>query len=143
MMRLAIASDHAGFDLKIQAHKWLLDAGHEINDLGPASRERLDYPDKAHELAGAILNQKASRGILICGSGIGMAIAANRHVGIRAANCVNVFQSRYARLHNDINVLCLGERIVGPAMARDIISTFLSTKFEGGRHQQRVHKIDP
>ena len=141
-MRIALASDHAGFALKIQVSLWLLDAGHEVLDLGPSDDARIDYPDQAHKLADCLTQNNAERGVLVCGSGIGMAIAANRHRGIRAANCVTRFQAEYSRRHNDSNVLCLGERVVGAGLARAILNDFLTTAFEGKRHQVRVEKIE-
>lgn len=138
---LVIASDHAGFDLKASI-KFALEArAYEITDLGPNDAISVDYPDMADRLVDAINHGVADRGILICGTGIGIGIAANRHLNIRAATCQDVTTARLARAHNDANVLCLGARVVGPEVAFDCVTTFLTTEFEGGRHQRRVDKL--
>lgn len=136
-----IASDHAGFGLKQALVGVLRGAGVEFEDLGTHDEGSTDYPDYAHALCEAITSGKASRGILVCGSGLGMSMAANRHPGIRAAVCTESYAARMTRLHNDANVLCLGSRIVGPGVAEDIVRVFLDTEFEGGRHQRRIDKI--
>lgn len=141
-MRIAIGADHAGFALKQQVADWLKEMGHEVTDLGAHSAERVDYPDYAHQVADLIARGEVERGVLVCGSGIGMCMAANRHEGVRAANCVLQYQAEMTRRHNDANVLCLGERVVGPGLAEGIVRTFLETPFEGGRHGPRVKKID-
>ena len=140
-MRIGIGSDHAGFQLKTHLQKMMLDAGHEVIDMGPENADRVDYPVFAKKVAVAVSCGDVERGLLVCGSGIGMAMTANKSQGVRAANCVNGFQARYSRLHNDANVLCLGERVVGVAVAESILETFLSTAFEGGRHADRVAQI--
>ena len=140
MEKLYIASDHGGFRLKneIKEHLKLQDI--ELDDLGCYTSESCDYPDFAHKLCYKVLEEKA-RGILVCGTGIGMSIAANRHVGIRASHCTDTFSARMTRLHNDSNVLCLGERITGEGLALDIVDVWLRTDFEGGRHLRRIEKI--
>ena len=140
MEKLYIASDHGGFRLKneIKEHLKLQDI--ELDDLGCYTSESCDYPDFAHKLCYKVLEEKA-RGILVCGTGIGMSIAANRHVGIRASHCTDTFSARMTRLHNDSNVLCLGERITGEGLALDIVDVWLRTDFEGARHLRRIEKI--
>jgi ribose 5-phosphate isomerase B len=141
-MRLAAASDHAGFPLKNHLVAWLRAHGHEVVDLGTHSAESTDYPDFAHELARRVVAGEFERGLLVCGSGIGMSIAANRHAGVRAARCLSEYDARMARAHNDANVLALGERVTGPGLAEAILETFLATAFEAGRHARRVQKIE-
>ncbi len=138
---VAIAADHAGFDLKSNIVEYLESAGYEVLDLGTHSTERVDYPDYGHAIAEAISAGKAERGIAICGSGIGISIAANRNPEIRAALCHDVTSARLARLHNDANVLAMGARLIGPAVALECIGVFLNTTFEGGRHAERVKKL--
>ena len=140
---IAIACDHGGLALKQAMTALLAERGTRILDLGTATAASVDYPDFAHRLAHAVASRKARAGILICGTGIGMSMAANRHRGVRAAVCTNEYMARMARLHNDANVLCLGERVVGADLARAIASVFLETGFEGGRHRRRVRKIEP
>jgi len=139
--KIVIASDHAGFELKASLKQSLLDEGYEVLDLGAHSTESVDYPDFAAALAGAIRNGQAERGILICGTGIGISIAANRHPGIRAALCHDTTGARLSRMHNDANVLVLGARMVGAEVAKDCVATFFSTPFEAGRHSRRVEKL--
>ncbi|MBP1611697.1 MAG: rpiB [Acidobacteria bacterium] len=141
-MRLAAASDHAGFPLKNHLVAWLSARGHEVIDLGTHSAESTDYPDFAHEVARRIASGEVERGLLVCGTGIGMSIAANRHAGVRAARCLTEYDARMARAHNDANVLALGERVTGAGLAEAILETFLATAFEGGRHARRVQKIE-
>ncbi len=138
---VAIAADHGGFDLKsILVHE-LRALGYEVLDLGTMTRDSVDYPDFAATLAGAIVDGRAARGVLICGSGIGMSIAANRHRAIRAALVHDDTSARLARQHNDANVLVLGARLLGPEVAKDCVKTFFSTEFEGGRHARRIAKM--
>jgi len=140
---LAIASDHAGFSLKEQL-KGSLDAmGVPFEDLGTHGEARCDYPDFAHAVARGIAEGRYRFGVLVCGSGIGMSMAANRHPGVRAALCTEGYAARMSREHNDANVLCLGSRIVGPGVAEEILRAFIEARFEGGRHASRVAKIDP
>ena len=139
---VAIASDHAGFALKSQMKAFLESDGISVLDLGPETPDRCDYPDFARRVALHVSADKARRGILICGSGIGMSMAVNRFENVRGALVHNGLAAKLARQHNDANVLCLGARLVGIEVAKDAISLFLNTDFEGGRHQGRVLKID-
>jgi ribose 5-phosphate isomerase B len=138
---IAIAADHAGFALKSALAAELEALGHEVLDLGTHSTESVDYPDYAAALAAAVESGRAGRGVLVCGTGIGMAIAANRHSVVRAAVCHDITSTRLARAHNDANVLALGARLVGEEVAKDCLRAFLSTAFEGGRHARRVDKL--
>jgi ribose 5-phosphate isomerase B len=139
---IAVASDHGGFELKNVLIADLKAAGVPVLDLGTTSSESVDYPDYANALAKALAEGKARRGMLLCGTGIGMSMAANRHKGIRAAVCRDVTDARLARQHNDANVICLGGRTTGPEVARDCLHTFLTTEFEGGgRHTRRIAKF--
>ena len=140
-MEIYMASDHAGFGLKTHLAEYLREAGHIIHDLGPISNERVDYPDYGAKLAKAMKPVSDARGVLICGSGIGISIAANRFPWIRAALCHDMTTAILARQHNDANVVALGERITGIATATDIVHAFLNTDFEGGRHEARVEKL--
>jgi len=138
---IAIAADHGGFDLKSILIPELRTLGYDVLDLGTMSRDSVDYPDFAATLAGAIGEGRAARGVLICGTGIGMSIAANRHRAIRAALVHDGTSARLARQHNDANVLVLGGRVLGPEVAKDCVKTFFATEFEGGRHARRVAKM--
>lgn len=138
---IAIAADHAGYDLKSALIPELRALGYEVLDLGTGGHESVDYPDFAEALAQAIEGGRAKRGVLICGTGIGVAIAANRHRAIRAAACHDGTTARLARQHNDANVLALGGRVLGVEVAKDCLRIFLSTEFEGGRHARRVAKL--
>ncbi|MFN2382729.1 MAG: ribose 5-phosphate isomerase B [Gemmatimonadota bacterium] len=140
---ILLAADHAGYALKETLEHHLTDLGYRPVDLGTESEAAVDYPDYAQRLAAALQQGRASRGILCCGAGIGMAIAANRHAGVRAANCLTAEMAAMAREHNDANVLCLGSRLLSTAEAQKILWTFLDTPFGGGRHQRRVEKIEP
>ena len=139
---ILIASDHAGFKLKQHVITFLTGHGHEVRDMGVEDEHSVDYPDFAHRLAAAIQAGEAERGILICGTGLGMSMTANRHPGIRAALCHDAYTAEFSRRHNDANVLCMGGRTTGPAVAEQITEIFLATPFEGGRHQRRVGKIE-
>lgn len=139
---VAIAADHAGFELKSTLEEEIRALGYEVLDLGTNSSESVDYPDFGHRLARALTDGAADRGVLVCGSGIGISIAANRHPGVRAAVCHDTVSARLARLHNDANALALGSRLIGVEVAKDCVRTFLTTEFEGGRHARRVAKID-
>ena len=141
-MKFFVATDHAGIDLKDYTVELLQAKGHEVVDLGPFSKERVDYPDFAHKVAEAVLAEPTAQGVLICGSGIGMSMAANRHAGIRAALCHDAYTATVARGHNDANILCFGERIVGKGVAESIIDAWLAGSFDGGRHCGRVEKIE-
>jgi ribose 5-phosphate isomerase B len=141
-MVILAASDHAGFDLKELLIKHARDIGHEVVDLGPPSRESVDYPDYAHDLARRLAAGEADVGVLVCGTGIGMCMAANRHTGVRAALCHDALTAELARRHNDANVLCMGGRTTGPGLAIQMLDIFLATPFNGGRHARRVEKIE-
>ena len=140
-MIIAIGSDHAGFIRKQEILEHLQAQGHEVNDLGTYSKDSMDYPDVAVEVAKQVASKEVERGILVCGSGIGVSIVANKTEGVRAANCLNEEMASLSRQHNDANVLTLGERLVDTKTALSMVDIFLSTQFEGGRHQQRVEKI--
>ncbi len=140
-IKLAIASDHAGFALKEYLKQNFKAVAVEWLDLGTHSGDSVDYPDFGKKLADAVANGEAPLGVAICGSGIGISIACNRNPKIRAALCTDSTMARLTRLHNDANVLCMGERLTGTEVALDILKTFLETKFEGGRHQGRVDKL--
>jgi len=141
-VRVALASDHAGFHLKARLAETVARLGHEVLDLGTDSTASVDYPDFGLRLARAVAAGEAERGIAICGSGLGMSMVANRVPGVRAARCCCEWDARFARLHNDANVVTLGERVTGAGLAEAIVETFLATDFEGGRHARRVRKID-
>jgi len=137
-----IATDHAGYAVKAYVKELVTNLGHEIIDLGPDSADRVDYPDFAKKCTEAVIADQGSFGILICGTGIGMSIAANKVSGIRAALCHDHYTAQLTRQHNDANVLCFGERVVGKGVIEDIIDAFASTEFEGGRHATRIGKIE-
>ena len=140
-MLIPIASDHAGFTLKGELKVELEKLGHTVLDLGTNDLSSVDFPDYATLVTDAINDQRATLGVLICGTGIGMSITANKVHGIRAALCRTEFEARMARQHNDCNVLCLGQRVTGTGLAIEILKAFLSATFEGGRHAARVAKI--
>ncbi len=140
-MRIAIGSDHAGFAMKQAIVGLLSELGYSYEDFGCFSSDSVDYPDIARPVAEAVSQKKFDQGILICSTGIGMSIVANKVSGIRAALCHDTFSARRAREHNDANVLCLGAWIIGQGQMRDIVTTYLSTDFVGGRHAKRVEKI--
>ncbi len=142
MPTIAIASDHAGFALKSMIADELRAAGHVVLDLGTHGEASVDYPDYGFALGHAVARGDAAHGIAVCGSGIGISIAANRVPGVRAALCTSGLMARLARQHNDANVLALGSRIIGIEVARDCVDQFLNTAFEGGRHATRVAKFD-
>ena len=141
-MKVAVASDHAGFELKEKVKEYLESEGHSVEDLGCHGTESCDYPDYAKKLCRTILENRCERGVLICGTGLGMSYTANRFKGIRAALCVNPFMAEMARAHNDANVLVLGARVIGFDTGREILNVWMKTPFEGGRHQRRICKID-
>jgi ribose 5-phosphate isomerase B len=138
---IAIAADHAGLALKRMLREELEALGFDVLDLGTDSADSVDYPDFGHALARAVADGQASRGVLVCGTGIGMGMSANRHAGVRAAVCHDATSARLAREHNDANVLALGARLIGLEVARDCLAAFLETAFAGGRHARRVSKI--
>ncbi len=141
-MKYFIGADHAGIEIKKFVKKLFEDLGHEVEDLGPFYPDRVDYPDFAKKVCEAVLTNKNSKGILICGSGIGMSMCANKFDGIRAALCHNEYSAMMARQHNDANVLCMGERVSGYGMVEAIVNSWNEHTFEGGRHEGRVEKID-
>ena len=140
-MVLALGSDHGGFQLKEEIKELLISDGIEFRDFGCYSEESCDYPDIANEVALAVKTGEYDFGLLFCGTGIGMSIAANKVPGIRAACCSDSFSAKYTRMHNDSNILCLGARVVGTGLASELVNIFLNTSFEGGRHQRRIDKI--
>jgi len=137
-----IATDHAGYALKAYVKDVVTDLGHEVVDLGPDSADRVDYPDFAKKCTEAVLAEEGTFGILICGTGIGISMAANKVHGIRAALCHDHYTAKLTRQHNDANILCFGERVVGKGVIADMIEVFANTEFEGGRHARRVAKIE-
>ena len=141
MKKIFISSDHAGFKLKEDIKSFLKKKKYTIIDLGPNNDNRVDYPDYAHAVAKKVKNNKNFRGILVCGSGMGMVMAANRHKKIRAAQCYNAKSTKLSRLHNDANIITLGSRLVSKKNALNCVSIFIKTKFEGGRHLKRIKKI--
>ena len=141
-MKIAIGSDHAGFGLKSQIISYLISRGEVVEDVGCYSPEPCDYPDFANLVCEHILEKRAEIGILICGTGIGMSICANRNVGVRAAICFNEYMAQKAKMHNDANVLVLGAKMLEPEAALSIVDSFLISKFEGGRHTVRLKKFN-
>lgn len=138
---LIVGSDHAGYALKKQLTEAAQEVGYETRDVGTNNEESTDYPDYAHEVADAVAAGEGV-GLLVCGTGIGMSMAANRHSGVRAAVCGNVYSATMARRHNNANILCIGSRVTGPVLAAQIVKAFLTSDFEGGRHERRVNKIE-
>jgi len=138
MSIIFIASDHGGFNLKTFLVQHLKAQGHDVHDLGPSDPASCDYPLKAQSVTDCVLKDENAFGILVCGTGIGMSMAANRVPGIRAAVCSTEYHAVYSRAHNNANVICLGERVTGPGVAADMVDKFLSTPFEGGRHLRRI-----
>lgn len=142
IQKIVIGSDHAGFGLKQKVKEHLIARGIDVIDVGTDTPVSCNYTVFAHALCEAVTSGEAPLGILICGTGIGMSMAANKHPGIRAAACENTFSARMTRMHNDANVLCLGERVIGYGLACDMIDLFIDTPFEGGRHQARVDDVN-
>lgn len=140
-MKIAIASDHTAIDLKSDIIEFLGQKDIEVVDLGPNSNERTHYPIYAHKVCELIQAKSVDYGVLICGTGIGMSIAANKHKGIRAVACSDTFSAKASKQHNDTNVVCFGSRVVGPELAKDIVESFLNASYEGGRHQTRVDML--
>jgi ribose 5-phosphate isomerase B len=140
--KLAIASDHAGFELKETIIAYLHDKGVELEDFGPVNSDRVDYPDYGISIAKAIQEKEIDRGILICGTGVGMSIVVNRFPGIRGTLCSDLYTTKMCREHNDSNILILGGRVIGKGLAEEIVNMWLDTPFEGGRHQKRLDKIE-
>ncbi len=142
MKKISIASDHAGYDLKESVISFLLHQGWEVDDLGPENSDSVDYPDYGIKLAKSVSEKKVGRGIVICGTGIGMSIVVNRFPEIRGTLCSDVYTAKLCRQHNDSNILIMGGRVVGKGLAQEIVRTWLETPFEGGRHQRRIEKIE-
>ena len=138
---IAIASDHGGFSLKVDIVSFLNELGYEVNDMGPKNQNSVDYPDYGIRIAQAVTTNSDSRGIVICGTGIGMSIVVNRFPGIRGTLCSDLYTAKLCREHNDSNILIMGGRVVGHGLAREIVKVWLSTPFDGGRHQKRLDKI--
>jgi len=141
MQKIIIASDHGGYNLKKQIYDHLSKEGFDIEDYGCFNTESCDYPVYAKKVAKEVSENNNLKGILVCGTGIGMSIAANKFKGIRASLCSDTFSARMTRMHNDSNILCLGERVIGTGLALDIVNIWLNTEFEGGRHQKRIDMI--
>jgi len=142
MEKLAIASDHAGFELKESIIAYLHDKGVELEDFGPENTDRVDYPDYGISIAQAIQEKKVDRGIVICGTGVGMSIVVNRFPGIRGTLCADLYTTKMCREHNDSNILIMGGRVIGKGLAEEIVTMWLDTPFAGGRHQKRLDKIE-
>lgn len=138
---IVLGSDHAGFQLKEEIKNYLITEGYEINDIGVYSPESADYAISAKKASDLIVSGKCEKGILVCGTGIGISMAANKVKGIRAACCSDYFSAKMTRAHNDANVLCMGARVVGTGLAIELVDVFLKTEYEGGRHQRRVDQI--
>lgn len=141
-MKLAIGSDHAGYELKEEIRKYLEEKGYDYVDLGSQTGESCDYPAIGEAVGRAISNGECDRGILVCGTGLGISMAASKIKGIRAAVCSDYFSAKYTRLHNDANILGLGGRVLGVGLALELVEVFLTTEFEGGRHARRVNMLD-
>jgi len=141
-MKIAIGADHAGFELKEEIKEFLKDKGYDVHDYGTYSEERADYPDYGHQVANSVASNDAEKGVLVCGSAIGMCMVANRHKGVRAAVLRDEFDAEMSRKHNDANIACIGGRVSDEMVACQLIEKFMTTKFEGGRHEERVKKID-
>jgi len=141
-MKIAIGADHAGVVLKDTIVAFLKEHGHEVVDKGTNGPDSVDYPNFAKDVAGAVAAGEVERGILICGTGVGMSMTANKVKGIRASLCNDLYTAKYSRLHNDANVLCMGARLTGPGLACDITDVWLTTEYEGGRHDRRVKMIE-
>lgn len=139
--KIVIGSDHAGILLKPTVIKHLESKGYSVEDVGTYTTDSCDYPDYARKVCQKIISGEYEIGILICGTGIGMSMAANKHNGIRAACCSDTFSARMTRMHNNANVLCFGERVVGPGLALELVDAFINTEFQGGRHEKRVAKL--
>ena len=141
-MKFYIATDHAGYAVKAYIKTLITDRGHEIVDLGPDSAERVDYPDFGRKCAQAVAADQGSFGIVVCGTGIGISMAANKVLGVRAALCHDAYTAAMARAHNNAQILAFGERVVGKGVIENMIDAFITTEFEGGRHAERVAKIE-
>ena len=141
-MRIAVGADHGGFRLKDQVAAWLVTAGHGVTDVGVHDETSVDYPDVAHEAVALLASGEVERVVLVCGTGQGMAMSANKIAGVRAAVVADVFSAKMASAHNDARVLCLGERVLGVGLALECVAAWLGTEFEGGRHARRISKLE-
>lgn len=141
-MKIAIGSDHGGFELKERIHSLLIGLGHEVRDLGCYSPDSVDYPIQGREVAKSVASGQCERGILVCGTGIGMSIVANRIPGVRATLCHDLFTAEMSREHNDSNILCMGGRAIDHRLAEEMVKVWLMTPFKGGRHSRRINMID-
>lgn len=140
-MKIAIASDHAAIELKAELRDWLIENGHDVADLGPNTADSVDYPEYGYKLGSVLADGTAERGIALCGSGIGIAIAVNRNAAVRCAQVSEPLSASLARSHNDANAIALGARLIGPEMAKACVAAFLDTDFLGDRHQRRVDQL--
>lgn len=141
-MKIALGADHGGFELKEKVKAHLIKKGYEVLDLGTNSTDSVDYPEFGHAVGHAVVDKKAEFGIVVCGTGIGISIAANKVPGVRAALCTNTTMARLTREHNNANILAMGGRIIGDVLALEMVDTFLATEFQGGRHENRINKIE-
>lgn len=141
-MKIALGADHGGFELKEKIKAHLIEKGYEVLDLGTHSTESVDYPTFGHAVGHVVVDKKADYGVLVCGTGIGISIAANKVPGVRAALCTNTTMARLTREHNNANILAMGGRIVGDVLALEMVDVFLATEFQGGRHEKRVDAIE-
>ncbi len=141
-MKIAIGSDHGGFELKEEIRGLLTGLGHQVMDVGCHSPDSVDYPIQGREVAESVASGRCERGVLVCGTGIGMSIVANRVPGIRATLCHDLFTARMGREHNDSNILCMGGRVIEPGLAKEMVKVWLMTPFKGGRHSRRINMID-
>ena len=140
--KIAVGADHGGFQYKEMIKTWLLEKGYEVDDKGTYDEQSCDYPDFAKPVAHAVASGAADKGVLICGTGIGISVSANKVKGVRAALCGDTFSARMSRMHNNANILAMGQRVTGAGLAMDILEIWLATDFEGGRHERRVSKIE-
>ncbi|MCR5183572.1 MAG: ribose 5-phosphate isomerase B [Opitutales bacterium] len=141
-MKISIGCDHAGLELKNELAVYLKSQGYEVEDCGTFTKESIDYPDFAHAVAKSVATKKSDFGVLVCWSGVGMAIAANKVRGVRAVNCYNVEMAELSRRHNNANVIAFGQKFIATSYAKDMLERFLTTSFEGGRHERRVDKLE-
>ncbi len=142
-MKIVVGSDHAGFDLKEECKRFMeRELGHEVKDMGVFDKSSADYPQVAHKVARAVAGGEFERGLLVCGTGIGMSMVANRYKGVRASLCHNIYTARLSREHNDANIMTMGGRVIGTGLALEMVRVFLETGFEGGRHQRRIGQFD-
>ena len=141
-MKISITSDHAGVELKEELVEFIESMGHSVKDLGPFNTDSIDYPDYAQKMCKTVVDKESDLGIAICGTGVGMSMACNKVPGIRASLCSESYSAKLTRQHNNSNVLCLGARVIGVELAKDIVEEYLKAEFEGGRHQRRIDKLE-